>query len=302
MKPRTLFFTTAAILAFGLASVAGSQPDQKDHKTDSARQPARAARAQQQHQAPAQNRQQPPSAQNRQPRQAPSPDRPQQPAAQNRQPRQAPSPNRPQQPAAQNRQPRQAPSPDRPQQPAAQNRQPRQAPAPNRPQQPAAQNRQPRQAPSPNRPQQPVAPGRDRSTPPPRLATQPPIQPRASAAHVEQRTVWPRYRAQSWSSQHRTWGQRGGYNGYRIPGPQFSLYFGQPHRFHLSTFEVRIVGAYPQFYADGFWFTMLDPVPEYWQNDWYDTDELTIVESEDGYYLLDEAYPDAMLAISVQLP
>jgi hypothetical protein len=65
---------------------------------------------------------------------------------------------------------------------------------------------------------------------------------------------------------------------------------------------VRFVRAYPEFYADGFWFTILDPVPEYWGNDWYDTDYVTIIESEDGYYLLDEAYPEAMLAISVQLP
>jgi hypothetical protein len=71
---------------------------------------------------------------------------------------------------------------------------------------------------------------------------------------------------------------------------------------HLSTFQVRFVEASPQFCADGFWFTILDPLPEYWSDDWYDTDYVTIVESEDGYYLMDESYPNDMLSISVQLP
>ena len=64
---------------------------------------------------------------------------------------------------------------------------------------------------------------------------------------------------------------------------------------------MRIVGNYPQFYADGFWFTMLDPVPEYWGYDWYDTDYVTIVEMEDGYYLLDESYPEARIAVMVRM-
>jgi hypothetical protein len=138
-------------------------------------------------------------------------------------------------------------------------------------------------------------------TPSPRQVIQTPTRSRTNVSRVEQRMVWPRYRARSWSSEHRTWVQRGGYNGYRIPSSQFSLHFGRPHRFHLSGYQLRVVGAYPQFYVNGFWVTMLDPVPEYWGDDWYDTDYVTIVESEDGYYLLDEAYPDAQVAISIQL-
>ena len=236
VNPRRALWTTAVILVFGFASVAGSQPDQKDHRADRAKEPAKAAQARQQRQAPAQNRQQQPAAQNRQQRQTP------------------------------------------------------------------VQNRQQYQMPVQNRQQRPVTPDRNRLTTPPRQATQTPIQPRTSVTHVQQQTMWPRYRAQSWSSQHRTWGQRGGYNGYRIPGPRFTLYFGRPHRFHLSSYQVRIVGSYPQFYADGYWFTMLDPVPEYWDYDWYDRDYVTIVESDGGYYLLNEAYPDALLAISINLP
>jgi hypothetical protein len=130
---------------------------------------------------------------------------------------------------------------------------------------------------------------------------QTPVQPRTSVSRVEHQRVWPRYRAQNWRSQHRTWAQRGGYHGYRIPSQRFGLYFGRPHRFHLSRYQVRFVGAYPQFYMDGYWFTMLDPVPEYWGDDWYDTDYVTIIESGDGYYLMNEGYPDAQLSISIRL-
>ena len=89
----------------------------------------------------------------------------------------------------------------------------------------------------------------------------------------------------------------------RIPDStaSFSLYFGRPHRFHLSSYRIRVVGEYPEFYADGFWFTMLDPVPEYWDNDWYDTDYCTVVQSDDGYYLVNDAYPQSQISISVAL-
>lgn len=141
------------------------------------------------------------------------------------------------------------------------------------------------------------------STTPRKLPVSPaPVQPRTSVTRVQQQTIWPRFRATSWTTQHRTWAQRGGYRGYRIPRSRFVLYFGRPHRFHLSSYTVRVAGAYPQFYVDGYWFTLLDPVPEYWGPDWYDTDYVTIVQLDDGgYYLLDESYPDVLLAVNVQL-
>jgi DNA mismatch repair ATPase MutL len=37
----------------------------------------------------------------------------------------------------------------------------------------------------------------------------------------EQRTVWQQRRARSWEAEHRTWQQRGGYNGYRIPQDRY---------------------------------------------------------------------------------
>jgi hypothetical protein len=271
MNPRQLLCTTAAILVFGLPSVAGSQPDQKDQGAGAEKKPVKTEQARPaQHQAPARSeRQARPAAQNHG----------QQPAAQ----------NHAQRPAAQGR-------PNQSATPTAR----RQSPARNQPQQSTAR-RTP--VPSPTRsPQQRIAvPGRNRLTPPPRQVVQTPVASRPAAPRVEQRAIWPRYRAQSWNTQHRTWGQRGGYRGYRIPSARFSLYFGRPHRYHLSNFNVRIVDAYPQFYADGFWFTILDPVPEYWDSEWYDTDYVTIIQSEDGYYLLNEAYPDAALAIDVHL-
>src|SRR3984893_10112724 len=40
---------------------------------------------------------------------------------------------------------------------------------------------------------------------------------------------WQEHRAQSWQSDHRTWEQRGGYRGYRIPDDRFRGYFGPDH-------------------------------------------------------------------------
>jgi hypothetical protein len=258
MKPKTALCATAAILVFGLAPLAGSQPD-KDKK-DQANKPEQ-GQQQAQHQPPGQARKQQPPARARQ-----------------SQPAQARTGSRAQSdPRGQGQNPgvRQRPAERTPQY---------------RPATPQAQQR-------------PVERVRNRQMPPPRQVTPAPVQPRTSVTRVQQQqTIWPRFRATSWTTQHRTWVQRGGYRGYRIPSSRFSLYFGRPHRFHLSSYTVRVVGAYPQFYADGYWFTLLDPVPEYWGPDWYDTDYVTIVQLDDGgYYLLDESYPDVLLAVSVQL-
>lgn len=123
-------------------------------------------------------------------------------------------------------------------------------------------------------------------------------QERNTPFRVQQRALWPRYRAQDWRTQHMTWSERGGYRGYRIPSTQFGMYFGRPHMFHLSSFEVRTYDDYPQFFAEGIWFTMLDPVPEYWADDWYVTDYVYVVSMPDGYYLVDDEYPDDMIALS----
>jgi hypothetical protein len=107
-------------------------------------------------------------------------------------------------------------------------------------------------------------------------------------------------RAQHWSTEHRTWSQRGGYGGYYIsPGP-FSLYFGPQHYFRIC-FLPSIYMGYPRFQYGGYTFLLLDPYPEYWRPDWYLTDELYIDYDEDGYYLVDSNYPDVRLAVTVEL-
>ena len=45
--------------------------------------------------------------------------------------------------------------------------------------------------------------------------------------------VWQQHRATNWQSQHRTWQQRGGYDGYRIPDDRFRGYFGSGHAFRI---------------------------------------------------------------------
>src|SRR5439155_15757010 len=86
---------------------------------------------------------------------------------------------------------------------------------------------------------------------------------------------WQQNRAQRWSSDHRTWAQRGGYGGYYIPRDRFNLYFGRQHVFRLHTTPVFYLG-YPRFDYGGFSFLLLDPWPEYWPVNWYDYDDLYI--------------------------
>jgi hypothetical protein len=52
-------------------------------------------------------------------------------------------------------------------------------------------------------------------------------------------------RASSWNNEHRSWGQRGGYNGYRVPEDRFRLYFGSNHFFRISSLPMLFVGGYP---------------------------------------------------------
>ena len=99
--------------------------------------------------------------------------------------------------------------------------------------------------------------------------------------------------------QHKSWTQRGGYGAYRMPQDHFQLHFGAEHRFHMSTREVRIGGEYPQFLVDGYWVTLLDPVPEYWGEDWYEIDDVDVVETTDGYYLTDTSHPEDLVAIRI---
>jgi len=114
-----------------------------------------------------------------------------------------------------------------------------------------------------------------------------------------QQTAWNQHRAQHWQSEHRNWRERGGYHGYRIPEQRFVAYFGPAHVFPIYTVPIVVVGGYPRFQYEGFWFTVVDPWPEYWADDWFYTDDVYVVYQDDGYYLCNQRYPGVMLAVEV---
>ena len=135
-------------------------------------------------------------------------------------------------------------------------------------------------------------------------ATRPQAQPRQQARtqqsqqRRQQPVAWQNQRATNWQSQHRTWQQRGGYNGYRIPTNDYNHYYGQNHMFRINTLRVVYVGSYPRFQYGGFWFSLVDPWPQYWPNNWYDNDEMYIVYYDGGYYLCNRSYPRDRIAIT----
>jgi hypothetical protein len=116
-----------------------------------------------------------------------------------------------------------------------------------------------------------------------------------------QPAVWQQHRARSWEAEHRTWQQRGGYNGYRIPADRFRGYFGPGHGFRIYSYPVYVVGGFPRFHYGGFWFSLVDPWPEYWAHNWYQTDDVYIDYYEDGYYLYNRRHPGVRIAINVVL-
>ncbi len=116
-----------------------------------------------------------------------------------------------------------------------------------------------------------------------------------------QRVAWQGERAHSWQSEHHTWQQRGGYNGYRVPDDRFRSYYGQDHGFRIYSLPVRYVGGHRRFQYGGYWFGLVDPWPEYWSDDWYDSDDVYVDYYGDGYYLYNRRYPSDRIAISFYL-
>jgi len=60
-----------------------------------------------------------------------------------------------------------------------------------------------------------------------------------------------------------------------------------------------VVGGYPRFQYSGFWFSVVDPWPEYWSRTWYETDDIYIDYVNDGYYMYNRSHPGVGIAISV---
>jgi len=124
------------------------------------------------------------------------------------------------------------------------------------------------------------------------------VQQRTPAHAHQQQVAWQGERARSWQSEHRTWQQRGGYHGYRIPDQRFRSYYGQEHAFRIYSLPVVFVGGRRHFQYGGYWFGLVDPWPEYWSDDWYDSDDVYVDYYGDGYYLYNRRYPNDRIAIS----
>ncbi len=123
--------------------------------------------------------------------------------------------------------------------------------------------------------------------------------------HTEGRRIeqaaWRQHRAQSWLSEHRTWQQRGGYEGYSIPANHFRDYFGPRHKFQIYGLPYMVVNGYPRFQYRSYWFSPVDPWPESWSSNWYDIDTVYIDYVNNGYYLYNRRYPKAAIAVNVSL-
>ncbi len=116
----------------------------------------------------------------------------------------------------------------------------------------------------------------------------------------DQRRVWQRYRANRWDQEHRGWQQRGGYNGYRVPDGYFRAHYGRAHWFRVYSLPFMVVGGYPRFQYGGYWISFIDPYPEYWGPNWYETDDVYVDYYRDGYYLFNRRYPGRPgIAISI---
>jgi len=113
--------------------------------------------------------------------------------------------------------------------------------------------------------------------------------------------AWQEHRARSWESDHRTWQQRGGYQGYRVPDTRFRRYFGPQHGFRIQSRPFRVVSGYPQFQYRGYWLSLVDPWPESWADNWYDTDDVYVNHVDDGYYLFNRRHPAVGVAIRISL-
>ena len=129
---------------------------------------------------------------------------------------------------------------------------------------------------------------------------QQPVQHTQEQQRVQQ-AAWQGHRSENWQSDHRSWEQRGGYHGYRIPSNRYNGYFGPNYGFVIYNQPYMVVGGFPRFQYSGYWFTLVDPWPSYWANNWYQTDNVYVVYANNGYYMYNQRYPGVGIAINVSL-
>jgi hypothetical protein len=268
MKASGLTRTATLLLLLGsvvLACAAQDRPSEsKDHpKQDSPHQQAKPADQHEQQPRPSAREEQPARQQQRQPAQSQK-----RPAEQQRQPAEQ-----------QQRQPAQ--SQKRPAEP-----QQRRNDSPQR-----AQGRAPQE-------QRPTASRSEENT---RQERGPAPARQSQAQQRVRHSAWQQHRAGDWQSDHRTWQQRGGYNGYRIPGDRFRGYFGPEHGFRIEGLPFMVVGGYPRFEYDGYWLSVVDPWPSNWGDDWYDNDQVYVAYVDNGYYLYNRSYPGVGIAVSISM-
>ncbi len=122
---------------------------------------------------------------------------------------------------------------------------------------------------------------------------------RREADRHTRRDVWQDHRAKHWQGEHRGWRERGGYHGYRIPEDRFRAHFGRAHCFRVHRNPIIVVDGYPRFQYVGFWFSLVDPWPEYWSRTWYETDDVYVDYVNDGYYLYNRRDPKVAIAVNV---
>jgi hypothetical protein len=118
---------------------------------------------------------------------------------------------------------------------------------------------------------------------------------------TDRKAVWLKSRATTWDSEHKTWVQRGGYTAYRVPDEKFTMYFGPEHMFRINTLPYRMLNGEPQYQYNGYWMTVVDPWPESWAENWYDTDDV-FVRYDNGYYLYNTKAPDFGLSLRFAKP
>lgn len=127
---------------------------------------------------------------------------------------------------------------------------------------------------------------------------------RQAQQHSQQRiqqAAWQQHRAINWQTDHRNWQQRGGYHGYRIPDDRYRGYFGPDHRFRINGLPFLVVGGYPRFQYQGYWVSAVDPWPQEWASNWYDTDDVYLNYVDNGYYLYNRRYPNQGIAVNIFL-
>jgi hypothetical protein len=125
-----------------------------------------------------------------------------------------------------------------------------------------------------------------------------------SRTQEQQRVVqsgWQQHSAQNWQTDHRSWQQRGGYSGYRVPDDRYRGYFGSQHGFRIYGLPFLVVGGNPRFQYEGYWISLIDPWPGSWANNWYDTDDVYVSYVNNGYYMYNRRYPGIGIAVSISM-